>query len=189
MLAKHEEDIEKGLAEPLKQTQSPQVKKRITTKKPPKAIVKGFSHANGLDLAYTSESRMYLSPNGTLYIAGTSRLQDIGDDIKLVIPGQGIGATFKYHEVLEFLNTHKNVKRIVGHSLGGAIAEAIGKQYHLPYTIYNAPVASWEPGKGHHRVFGDWVSLMDMGAQTSWPQSWNVHDYHDEASRMDDLES
>jgi hypothetical protein len=132
---------------------------------------------------------MYLSPNGTLYIAGTSRLQDIGDDIKLVLPGQGIGSTFKYREVMQFLEKHKNVKRIVGHSLGGAIAEAIGRQFHLPYTLYNSPVASWEEGKGHHRVFGDWVSLLDMGAQTSWPHSWNVHDYHDEASRLRDDES
>lgn len=186
-LLKHEEDIEKGLAEPVNHCIAGKKLKSQPSK--PKPPVKGFSQADGLDRAYQSPDRMWMSANGTLYIAGTSRLQDIGDDIKLVLPGQGVARTFKYAEVMNFIQQHGRPKRIVGHSLGGAVAYSISQQLGIPFTTYGAPVASWDPIKGHHRNFGDWVSLLNMGAQTDWPHSWNVHDYHDEASRLRDDES
>ena len=38
-------------------------------------------------------------------------------------------------------------------------------------------------GKGHHRNWGDLVSIADFRTNMAFPSNWNAHDYFDEASR------
>ena len=69
----------------------------------------------------------------------------------------------------------------MGHSLGGATALELPKNLkHTNYNVntYGAPVASVSPILGNrHRTTYDPVSMLDYGAQTSYPLNLNPHGY------------
>jgi len=92
--------------------------------------------------------------------------------------------TDRYKEAEKALKANPNIKRVVGHSLGGAVALELQKNFpYLKGDVYGTPYA--DPlGKApegpiqRFRQAADPISILDNSAQTSIPTSLNTHDYH-----------
>ena len=85
------------------------------------------------------------------------------------------------------MSANPNVRRIVGHSLGGAVSLELGKQRpDLKTRTYGAPVVSMTGGE-RYRSAGDPVSASDWGAKTTAPTSLNPHSYQDLAAKVSGL--
>ena len=138
-------------------------------------------------MAYQSDLRL-ATIRSTMYIAGTSRSTDVRDDLLLPIPdylGGGVRKTRKFFEAQSFLMANPHIRRIVGHSLGAAVAKALARDHGLDYEIYNNP--GWHPLPGaedgfSHTNYWDPVSHADSGKAAA-SASFNPHDYHKEADR------
>ena len=77
-------------------------------------------NAIGLDNAYASPSKLYLQGD-KLYIAGTSSLQDVWDDLK--IPFHLTRFSQRYQNADNLLAKHPEVTDLSAHSLGSAVAQ------------------------------------------------------------------
>ena len=77
------------------------------------------------------------------------------------------------------------MRRVVGHSLGGAVALELAKNHpRLKETeTHGAPVFSFEGSSQRHRHWLDPVAMMDSGADTTVPQELNSHSYQALAKR------
>lgn len=122
-----------------------------------------------LDKAYSKQKGLYQKGN-TLYVAGTKSLTDVLDDT--LIPLQKTEMSHRYHDALAHLKKHPDVERVVGHSLGGAVALQLDKDkpYGVGYKTrtYGAPVFDMEGIRGErYRNPGDPVSIFDIGAHGS----------------------
>ena len=78
----------------------------------------------GLEKAYGRESKLY-THGDTLYIAGTSSLQDVWDDLK--IPFNMTDQNMRYRKATSLLKVNSNIQNVVGHSLGGSVALELQK--------------------------------------------------------------
>lgn len=105
-----------------------------------------------------------------MYVAGTRSMRDIADDF--LIPfgltrrsSRGIAAESMYGLY--------HPSRVVGHSLGGAVALDVAEDHHIKSTTYGAPLASFSTGDRYRDVF-DPVSMFDFGAtnRVSLPHSY-----------------
>ena len=81
------------------------------------------------------------------------------------------------------MKANPNIKRVVGHSLGGAVALELQNYPYLKGdaygTPYSAPLGKSPEGQiQRFRRAGDPISILDNSAQTSIPTSLNTHDYH-----------
>jgi len=116
-----------------------------------------------------------------LYIAGTdiTDLQDIYDGAK--IPFNQTANSLISKNAIDVLIVNPDVKHIIGHSLGGSTALELQQNFkHKKYNVktYGAPVASVSPILGNrYRNTYDPVSMLDYGAQTSYPLNLNPHGY------------
>lgn len=110
-----------------------------------------------------------------MYIAGTNPLnaRDIADDVML--PFSGSAATRRYKIVRRALDAHPEVTRLVGHSLGAAVAERLAQERGLDHELYSAPRISWQNDSHSHRHWLDPVSVLDRGAQGTWSPNLNPH--------------
>ena len=136
----------------------------------------------GLDKAYSLESGSY--PVGdTLFVAGTKSLQDVWDDLK--IPFGLTSFSDRYKQADRVLEANPQIRRVVGHSLGGAVALELAKNHpRLRATeTYGAPVFSFEGSDQRHRHWLDPVAMLDSGADTTVPQELNPHSYQALARR------
>lgn len=129
----------------------------------------------GLDEAYgTSEG--VTTKGDTLYIAGTKSFGDALDD--LAIPLGMTNTTARHRDASRVLAANPQLTRVVGHSLGGAVALQLQKEKpELQTTTYGAPVASTDSSSERFREAGDPVAALDFGATTTGPSSWNPHSY------------
>ncbi len=125
----------------------------------------------GLDKAYASENNMYVEGD-TLFVSGTSSLGDAVDDLS--IPLGLTNRSKRFAEANAALSKNPQVKRVVGHSLGGAVALTIAQQYKLESRTYGAPVMGFSGGD-RYRSAGDPIAALDFGAHTSFPQGLNPH--------------
>jgi hypothetical protein len=180
MLKDHEQYIESG-------HEHPPVSGTIVTKRAMQVGRRpavGYNQGDGLKEAYGTPEGMQLHGN-TFYIAGTRPNQDdIEDDIKLILPGQGVRSTTKYQKAAAFIRAHRSsVHLIVGHSLGAAVADALSQDFKIPEMAYGDPMPTYVMGKGHHRNWGDLVSIADFRTRMDTPTSWDFHDYYGEASK------
>ena len=132
----------------------------------------------------------YDSPDGivvhgeTMYIAGTrldrvSGLRDVLDDFTL-IPTRQASSTQRYQQALAALKKRKDVKYLVGHSLGGAAAAALTEKFpDLQARVYGAPLlrssGSVRVKSFRHRY--DPISVLDRGASVSKPPGFNPHSF------------
>ena len=109
---------------------------------------KRITDADGLDEAYKSPNRTYINGN-TLYIAGTKgnligndwlqNYQHIGIPF---ITGQKVRVdqTERYKQAIAAYKSHPEVKNLVGHSLGGAVALELKKDNRdLTGRVYGTP--------------------------------------------------
>ena len=111
----------------------------------PPTVIEKITDKEGLHKAYEATDKLY-SNGETLYIAGTSSLRDVWDDLK--IPFHLTSQSDRYQHASKFLDENKNIKQLVGHSLGGSVAlELQGdmKDRKFKTNTYGAPVFSTTP--------------------------------------------
>jgi hypothetical protein len=96
----------------------------VKVKSPP---VKKISDSEGLSRAY-KDGNTHVH-NKTLYVAGTNTWTDVFDDItKVPFWGSTTDAS-RYKAADKVLRENPQIENIVGHSLGGAVALELQKQY------------------------------------------------------------
>ncbi len=129
----------------------------------------------GLDEAYqTAEGTT--TKGDTLYIAGTKSPGDVVDD--LAIPLGMTDRTQRYRDASLVLNANPTINRVVGHSLGGAVALQLQKDDPKLQTVtYGAPVASTTGSSDRYREIGDPVAALYFGAVSVAPGGVNPHSY------------
>jgi pimeloyl-ACP methyl ester carboxylesterase len=135
----------------------------------------------GLDNAYADPHNVWMSGD-SLYISGTHSMGDVADD--LALPFGLTRGTQRFDEASRVLKANPRIRRVVGHSLGGAVTLELGKMRpDLKTRTYGAPVVSMSGGE-RYRSAGDPVSAFDWGAKTTLPTSLNPHSYQDLAQKM-----
>jgi hypothetical protein len=121
----------------------------------------------GLDNAYKSDNKISIKDD-TMYVGGTSNLQDVWDDLK--IPFGLTKYSQRYQDADNLLKTNPQINKLVGHSLGGISTVELQKQHpnrNFDITTYGAPV--FQMGGQTHKRFrhaGDIISGLDNGAVT-----------------------
>ena len=152
----------------------------------PDAKTIGFNNNNnfhklneiGLNKAYNNNNKIHVEGD-TLYIAGTSNLKDVYDDVtKIPFYGSIMDST-RYNQAKTALDSNQNIKNLVGHSLGGSVALQFQKDNNkFETTTYGAPVFKIGTKQGNRYRFPfDPVSYLDNGALTVNKFSINPHSY------------
>ena len=137
--------------------------------------VVGFNNDNtfhklneiGLNKAYNSKNKVY-AENNTLYIAGTSDLNDVYDDITKIPIWGSVRKSTRYNQAKTALESNPNITNLVGHSLGGSVTLEFQKNNpKYQTTTYGAPVLQFDTKTGKRFRFPfDPVSYLDNGAIT-----------------------
>jgi len=92
----------------------------------------------GLQSAYRAGKPILVG--STLFIPGTRRWTDLLDDVLIFPPAFGNTLAVRDAERAYFANRGK-VQKVVGHSLGGAVAATLGKKYGLYSATYGSPIS------------------------------------------------
>ena len=121
----------------------------------------------GLDSAYKSDNKISIKDD-TMFLAGTSNLQDVWDDLK--IPLGLTKFSQRYQDADNLLKSNHQIKKIVSHSMGGIVSLELQKQHpnrDFDITTYGAPVLQIGGQKyKRFRHAGDLISGLDDGAIT-----------------------
>lgn len=106
-----------------------------------------------------------------MYIAGTKSGTDAVQD--LLIPLQMTRHTDRA-KAAEMYYSLYSPTRVVGHSLGGAVALDLAEDHGIKVSTYGAPIVSFRSSTERHRDYFDPVSLFDFGAynRLSFPHSY-----------------
>ena len=151
----------------------------------------------GMDAAYAYRSypgAAYNPDTETLYIAGSDSWRSWYDDF-VNIPVWGDLKNSERYKQAEFAyedltkKQGKNVRRVVGHSLGGSVALELAKNKGIEYSrTFGAPVV--DPNPFHRGSVERWrhpldpVSLLDRGATwgkvLAYPHSYTGFQHFDE---------
>lgn len=158
-----------------------------------KSLVSGeaVTDSAGLQTAYDAEHNVYTNGD-TLYIAGTQAgklatgvlpwnwgsgnfskgSEDVWDDVSKIPFWGDLTNSTRYKEAEAALKANPNIKRVVGHSLGGSVALELQKRYpQLESRTYGAPV--WDPTGSdaknkstvdRYRNYLDPVSIFDRSS-------------------------
>jgi len=196
------------LKNPVAQTrapEAPEAKKEAAPALPPKGVP-GTKESNGqavgvpptdkqgLERAY-AQGDTYIWGD-TLYIAGSHTPQDWFDDLTKVPFWGDLRGAERYQAAEKALKENPNVKRVVGHSLGGSVALELQKNYKgLESRTYGAPV--WDPFGEDRRIYGkvdrfrnlaDPFSFFDGSANNSikWDPftSWSFTHAYDNIANL-----
>ena len=129
----------------------------------------------GLAEDYKNYNSVYAAGD-TLYVAGTKpNFQDVWDDLK--IPLRLTNRTQRYSDAARVLKAMPQIRRVVGHSLGGAVTLELQKAHpELKTVTYGAPVISASGGERHRALF-DPIAMFDFGAKTELSRGINPHGY------------
>lgn len=93
----------------------------------------------GLDQAYRRQNGLFVK-NNTLYIAGTKSPKDVHDDMTLM--AAGASSTQRFADAAALIESRDDIQFVTGHSLGGAVADAIGERYRLESLAIGSPLPS-----------------------------------------------
>jgi len=133
----------------------------------------------GLNNAYNNINKVYVNGN-TLFVAGTSNLKDVYDDISKIPFYGDLKDSTRYNQAKNALDLNPNINNIVGHSLGGSVALQLQKNNNkYETTTYGAPVLQLNPfiTGNRYRFKNDPVSMLDNGAITVDKLKLNPHSY------------
>lgn len=139
----------------------------------------------GIAKAYASPTGFHLDGD-TLYIRGTDwnhgagvLARDLFDDMMLPLSNvAGLGGathTHKMQTVRAMLAEHREVRHLVGHSLGASVARQAALEHGLEYRSYSSPSVSWTRNSRSRRYDYDPISFFDRGASSSTAPTWNPH--------------
>jgi hypothetical protein len=122
----------------------------------------------GLDKAYESNNKLHIQED-TLFVAGTSNLQDIWDDLK--IPLGLTRYSQRYKDAEKLLVENPQIKSVIGHSLGSAVSDELSKRNtdkKLKTTLYGSPFVDFTGTQSENRFRHkfDPISIFDRKAQT-----------------------
>jgi hypothetical protein len=140
-------------------------------------VISRITDKEGLHKAYAATDKLFASGE-TLYIAGTSSLRDVWDDLK--IPFHLTSKSDRYQHASKFLEENKGIKQLVGHSLGGSVALELQDNMadrNFKTNTYGAPVFSFTSAENRYRNIGDPVSMLDFGSKSSLHVGLNPHTY------------
>ncbi len=126
-----------------------------------------MSDADGLSKAYEQPNKIFIN-NNKMYIAGTSSLQDVWDDLK--IPFHLTKYSKRYEDAEKILKENPQVDNMIGHSLGGAVVLELNKNNNNKFdtTTYGSPTFQLDDknkGKRYRHTL-DPISMFDRGANT-----------------------
>ena len=141
----------------------------------PYEAASGMSDEQGMGHAMKRDSRIFVSGD-TMYLGGTMSLQDAKDDVQYVSVGQ-IGKTRRYKDAMAALKTKPWITRVVGYSLGGAVAQRMGEEDDTLTVVTFAAPTYVSPKKGiafRHRL--DPISALNTQATT---QDFRLGDFVD----------
>jgi len=129
-----------------------------------------------LDQAYSHPDNVVVKGD-TMYIAGTHSMRDVITDIS--IPFGMIERTERYRQARDILAKNPDVTTVVGHSLGGIIAEHLVKNSsHLSAVSYSAPSISNYRNVEYRRNYLDPISGLNISAaSTRYSLRRNPHGY------------
>jgi len=137
----------------------------------------------GLDQAYARDDGVYVVGD-TEYIAGTKSFGDAVDDLS--IPLGMTNRTARYRDASRTLAANPKIRRVVGHSLGGAVALQMQHDNpNLKSMTYGAPVLSFSGSSERRRSLGDPISMFDFGSRETAPSTYNPHSYQDIGNRTE----
>ena len=137
----------------------------------------------GLDRAYATPEGIF-TDGDTEYIAGTKSFGDAVDDLS--IPLGMTRGTARYESAARTLAANPKIRRVIGHSLGGAVALQLQKDIPtLNSRTYGAPVLSFSGSSERMRSLGDPVSMFDFGSRETAASTWNPHSYQDIGNRTE----
>ena len=88
--------------------------------KPAKYKLEKFDDSEGLSKAYDQGDAHVIGQ--TLYIAGSHTARDWWDDVTKIPAWGDVRNSERYQRALEVLKQNPQVNRVIGHSLGGAVA-------------------------------------------------------------------
>jgi pimeloyl-ACP methyl ester carboxylesterase len=100
-------------------------------------------------------------------MGGTQTARDVWDDLK--IPFGLTRYSKRYIDADKVLQQDPNINKLVGHSLGGAVALEFQKNYperNFQTITYGAPVNSDNHSNERFRKDGYIFSFLDSGAQS-----------------------
>ena len=134
----------------------------------PEVTISTMTDREGLDKAYALPDEVFVNGD-TLYVAGTSYLQDVWEDLKIVF--RETAKAQRYNDAETMLGKNPQIKNMVGNSLGGSVSLHLQKN-HADRTFktntYGAPVASITTPDNidnhRYRNFLDPISAADKGA-------------------------
>ena len=137
----------------------------------PEIIMQQLTDKEGLDKAYATTEKLYVNGD-TMYVAGTSYLQDVWDDLK--IPMKQTKNAQRYKDADALLEKNPQIANMVGHSLGGSAVLELQKNHGektFKTNTYGAPAASItrpdNVDNHRYRNYGDPVSIFDRGAESN----------------------
>jgi len=173
---------QKGRQFVMKKTTQKNTEEPATMK--PKATIQREDFQNpptdkeGLERAY-AQGDTYIWGD-TLYIAGSHTARDWFDDVTKVPFWGDLRGAERYQAAEKALKAHKNIRRVIGHSLGGSVALELQKNYKgLASRTYGAPV--WDPLGQDYMKYGkverynnlfDPVSMFDKSVNSSF--KWDL---------------
>ena len=133
---------------------------------------------NGLSKAYNNHNKVHVD-NDTLYIAGTSNLRDVYDDITKIPIWGSIKDSQRYKDAKTVLDLNPHITNLVSHSLGSSVALELEKDNNkYKTTAYASPVLQFGSKIGNRYRFPyDPVSYLDNGAITVDKINFNPHSY------------
>ena len=138
-------------------------------------ITDEITDVQGLERAYQHGD--YYLHGDTMYIAGSHTAKDWYDDVTKIPVWGDLRDSTRYQAARDALMNNPQIKRTIGHSLGGSVALELEKNYKniTSSRTYGAPV--WNPlGSESNNVerYRNWidpVSVFDRSAAKS--VKWN----------------
>ena len=136
--------------------------------------------SEGLRRAYEEDDGLY-DYGDALYIAGTKSLDDVLNWPKL--PSGRIRSTRRYLDTMKHIKAmDKKPKRLIGHSYGASVSQAIAEELGMEARSYGTPAWDLFGNKDkeytlRYKHWGDPVGSLDSNASLVKAPGWNPHSY------------